>query len=525
MQVVTAQGYSRPIPGPLMRHAAEFGCLISFLFILQTSLVPYNFQLPDANCAWRPWLISSSNGSNLPDVIGNIFLYAPLGCLLGWWLRRRLGAGLTTAFTLVICGSLSLGIEVAQYWLPSRISSCIDVVCNLTGAALGLVVSFGARAIVPKLIGAVVEELAAAPRVTAIKGYCLVLAIFAAAPFSFAFDRGSLKQAAKNAKVVPFSEITIAQMWSADSALDVTPIQHELGRWQNLKRFSRWAAECGSFVILGFLLFAALKDHYQFGDGTSAHLVLWIGGVFALTLSCLNLLVVSRGVDVTDSLFRFFGLVIGVALGMLKFRTAAKMPSIETPSGSRLFWIGIVAFAGVFIGYNGLLPFRFEFSTESLSRLKAPVTWLPLLGYFETRYDRVFEDVVEKVAAFAVFGALVATAGRESSHPRLRMPIAACLAVAAAVELLQVFIPVRVPSVGDVLLAALGGWIGVWISSHVYAMRQFSVHHASTVVVPLAPGLQIVRPEDALLASLSEPHPGAPVELPHEGIGISTSKQ
>jgi glycopeptide antibiotics resistance protein len=64
------------------------------------------------------------------NVVGNIFLFLPLGaalCLLG--LRRRAIA--LTAFCL------SAAIEITQLFIPGRTTSTDDVLCNTLGAVVG----------------------------------------------------------------------------------------------------------------------------------------------------------------------------------------------------------------------------------------------------------------------------------------------------------------------------------------------------------------------------------------------------
>jgi glycopeptide antibiotics resistance protein len=64
------------------------------------------------------------------NVVGNIFLFLPLGaalCLLG--LRR--GATVRTGFFL------SVAIEITQLFIPGRTTSADDVLCNTAGALVG----------------------------------------------------------------------------------------------------------------------------------------------------------------------------------------------------------------------------------------------------------------------------------------------------------------------------------------------------------------------------------------------------
>jgi VanZ family protein len=76
---------------------------------------------------------------NLVDVAINIFGFAPFGFFLSAWLQERnLSAGRSVLFTLLLGISLSLAIELAQSYLPTRDSSLLDLASNTMGAAVGV---------------------------------------------------------------------------------------------------------------------------------------------------------------------------------------------------------------------------------------------------------------------------------------------------------------------------------------------------------------------------------------------------
>lgn len=75
------------------------------------------------------------------DIIANLLAYLPLGVLLTLSFRSGIGK----RFTLLPAGlcatslgsALSFCVESAQTWLPSRVPSSLDLLCNTAGAALG----------------------------------------------------------------------------------------------------------------------------------------------------------------------------------------------------------------------------------------------------------------------------------------------------------------------------------------------------------------------------------------------------
>lgn len=71
------------------------------------------------------------------DLAANVLAYLPLGFLWTAVLATRLPAAAALAAALAGGALLSLGIETAQNYLPSRVPSNLDLACNALGAALG----------------------------------------------------------------------------------------------------------------------------------------------------------------------------------------------------------------------------------------------------------------------------------------------------------------------------------------------------------------------------------------------------
>ena len=78
------------------------------------------------------------------DLISNLFGYLPLGALILGALVRS-GGRPAAAFSIAVAGAglLSMAMEVLQNFLPQRVSSNIDLVLNIGGAALGAALAWG----------------------------------------------------------------------------------------------------------------------------------------------------------------------------------------------------------------------------------------------------------------------------------------------------------------------------------------------------------------------------------------------
>jgi len=71
------------------------------------------------------------------DLAANVLAYVPLGFLWMAGLSGRLSGRVAFVAALGVGTLLSLGIETAQNYLPSRVPSNLDLGCNILGSALG----------------------------------------------------------------------------------------------------------------------------------------------------------------------------------------------------------------------------------------------------------------------------------------------------------------------------------------------------------------------------------------------------
>src|SRR5690606_6229705 len=73
------------------------------------------------------------------DLAVNVLGYMPLGFVLVPALPRRLSAVAAIVLATLLGALLSLSVETTQNFLPSRISSNVDLGCNALGALIGAV--------------------------------------------------------------------------------------------------------------------------------------------------------------------------------------------------------------------------------------------------------------------------------------------------------------------------------------------------------------------------------------------------
>jgi hypothetical protein len=139
------------------------------------------------------------------------------------------------------------------------------------------------------------------------------------------------------------------------------------------------------------------------------------------------------------------------------------------------------------------------------------------MAYFETRFDVMMTDALEKFTAYALFAAALGAAwtGAASASPggRLVRVSGVGVVLSSMIETAQMFLPVRVVSLTDLIVAAAGCVVGVVLADH--AVRFYRYAASAEVVGPNDRPVGLRRPlslTDELIATLAEPHPQSPSE-------------
>jgi hypothetical protein len=115
--------------------------------------IPDHYLIVHETFLQWPWNEFHSDWGYYKDVLINIGGFVPLGfCVCAYiFLFRRVGWPIIV--TVILGGMLSLTIEVLQGFMPTRDSSCTDLIMNTLGTAIGAMTSSSkfARAIFTKL--------------------------------------------------------------------------------------------------------------------------------------------------------------------------------------------------------------------------------------------------------------------------------------------------------------------------------------------------------------------------------------
>lgn len=91
-----------------------------------------------------PWKGIKLDKKGIEDIVLNLAGFIPLGFVFTSTLSGFGGVFKKKAvyITLILCILVSLTIETAQAWMPSRSSSQLDLVCNIAGSVIGIFVAW-----------------------------------------------------------------------------------------------------------------------------------------------------------------------------------------------------------------------------------------------------------------------------------------------------------------------------------------------------------------------------------------------
>lgn len=138
------------IPPPTPRKPLTLLVLVYGGLLLYASLMPYDFTTAvdwrRLLCfeVWNHWPFDPRARLSGSDLVSNLALYIPLSLLLATWGRFTRRSPLAIfILTVLLCSSLSMGIEILQGMTVSRTPSATDWLLNTLSGMLGAFMGAG----------------------------------------------------------------------------------------------------------------------------------------------------------------------------------------------------------------------------------------------------------------------------------------------------------------------------------------------------------------------------------------------
>lgn len=424
------------------RRWLGLGALLAIGFAIYGSLVPLHVRPLALNDGWAefralhyvPVAVASKT-----DLLTNFALFLPIGFLATGALaagRPRTVCLIAVPVVVVVAAALSIGIEFAQVFIPSRTASLNDVVNETWGGIAGALAWVAVGPAVAKWMGGFASSTNSSSELARrlLTMYAAVWLVLGLLPFDLTLRPTELAEKFRQGRlhVVPFNGGLAAAGWVIGST-------------------SLMAMPLGALAAFGW---PRPRRAVAPAEGTVAA----VGAIVAMEFC--QIFVFTRTASVDDVL----GGAIGAAIGA-RLARRADQPSVTT--GVRLWPLAVLVLWLVVLVIRHWSPFNFEV-TGHMFRSRAPgLLQVPFRSYYWANPFDALSEAITKVLLGLPVGVLLALSAPKPGRRTARwlqaaLITAAGLGIFGAIELGQVFLPSRFPDGTDVLLSSVGTCLGGW---------------------------------------------------------------
>lgn len=460
---------SEPLIRAVHHRAAEIALAVYAGMVAYVSFVPFDLiSSPPARSGPGYVFGLSITSASVADILANLAFYVPLGALSFIALRRRrLGGVLAACVAVALAAILSLTVEHGQHWIESRVASWVDVITNVLGAGIGVL-----------LVGAGYGEarrLLAGSRASAQRNWWLAASKVAVCgvllihlrPFDVAVDLFHTAAAVRHADVSPLAA------WHGLEGKLQRDVQrgrregmHELPRlrWEYaLDRITDVAAYAGLSVLLAIGMASRFRRRRDI-------MFAWIGFIIvslAAMITVIRIFLISHGLDTAHVFCGVAGWLIGCALPWSRIEGQATATTASpTPSPGRQlpqsFQNAAMALTLLVCVFYELVPFDFVPIAESRAGLGELFGQVPFAAQFISRPNDAFYDISGKLLRYGAIGICLAMMMLRSSRwPWRGQLIATTLttgAVCLAFQLAHLIMASRHADVTALFLALTGAF-------------------------------------------------------------------
>ncbi len=396
------------------------------LFIVYGTTLPFDLSESGERVEARlqrlaenPWRIGSRT-----DVVSNVLLFMPWGFLLAFWRAGRGAGSITVLFLAAVSGALLSGsVELLQLFAPSRTTSLVDLATNTFGSILGGLVGWAVALWVwPTLSIRLERMIATRPMAACALATACGLVFAGLSPFDVSLDVGDLKASIARARPIPFGAplrgpTPAAEPWS-------------------------WVGELLSWTLVGGLFATAARESGWRGGRVLGGVVA-VCAALSLAIEAVQVIIPSRGVDMTSVVFA----VLGAACGASVVGRDGARPARHWIAPAILIW-------GVAVALSAWTPPSFAWPAPPFLRAER---FVPFWSYYVRTSVADLADLFGAVLAFVPLGAMMAARSWRQSAVKAALIGLGCGLV---LEFGQIFLPDRTAEITDALSAAAGAGLG-----------------------------------------------------------------
>ncbi len=419
--------------------------IATVLFIFYTTLLPTTIDASEAEHG-----VSLPAVASQQDLAQNIALYLPLGFFLGLACRRsRMKWWTVVLVTIVSAAALSGTAEFVQQFLPARVSSLTDVMCNILGAAVGGLCAYVFRVGSRPFRLRMRDALAHQPIFMTFVLAGTIYVVLSLVPFRLDLTPRTTDTLLNPVRLAAFTPATASEFapqghtarGQYDHAIDV-------------------AVAFSTFMLIAFLACWSLQNEFEFGEITAGMATLWMILFLSIVVVVGRMFIHTLGFQIIFIPAGLVGATIGILASWTSLRRQVRAwPHLATWAWSAVLFCLAVIFA------RELNPYEFDFYSVSVADQFARMTWIPFRQYFaDAATADAAGDILAKFGRFAVFGVLVSGALRSGRDRMFRSRLRWCccfsLLLAMVIEFTQTGCPGRYSDITHVFLAAGGALAG-----------------------------------------------------------------
>lgn len=411
-------------PPVLRRGTVAILALLMIAAVVYGTLVPFNFRA-DQPLGWRLGLAPLEPG----DALANALVYVPVGALLRLMLRRRGSWWPAECLAAVLLAAgISYTAEVLQQWLPGRVPTFTDTLCNAGGALVGTAFAPLAQRWLRQFHAWLYQAMQTAPFTAAAGLLTVFVCVYALAPFD-------IRPTAAHVRAALHHLATGWPIGAASSALSPAALM------------SKWMG-AAAYGVLAFLLALAGRE-----NGRSALSCCWYaltrGTALVVAIESVQLFTVSHVADATDIVRGWTCCAVGMSLAaaLLWFRpliyrdpAALVGPVLPILCPILLAWLITAILNDV---------------GRASGREQA---WLPIMSSFSRSWDALLFSYTSGLINYALaVGTVVGWLRLRGRTPRLGHCLAAALAAACLLQCLALLVFRNSPDTGHIALAIVAG--------------------------------------------------------------------
>lgn len=345
------------------------------------------------------------------DLLQNVLVYMPFGLLLAAWWARRHRYWLALLLAVLVGAGFSVAAEVAQEWLPARVSSAADVAMNVLGTLCGAL-----------LAGLLRRDTFSGARLQAWRdGW---------------FARGAIANTGLVVVALWFLSQTsplmpVFGLWRWRRAL--APLYFQLQAAMPVSLSAMICLAC-QFAALGLLLRALIRPGRPW----------WrlYGALLLAVLAC-QVLIDGHTLRLEE--------VAGAALSLPLLARLCRSPSTSAAGPSACAAIVLLALA---MALGELTPVHGGW-------LGGGFNWIPFRGHMRSLQG--YTNILEFLWPFMAMAWLARQVSAPARHHRIALAGGAAVGAAMfALEWAQLYLPGRSADITQVMLAC-AGWCAPWL--------------------------------------------------------------